>query len=147
MFFSKNLEDAKTKYLSKGYSNHKQKWKQINNVIKDSKSSTPLKICHRGKVIRKPSEIAHIANTHYINKIKTIRDNFKSETRDPMAILKNLIPRGSNELKIPLITLEDTKTLLKSLKSSGYTGYDDLSSRILKRCGEAIAPHLYQQYH
>ena len=56
--------------------------------------------------------------------------------------MEGLIPRGKVNLVFKLITLEETKLLLKSLKSSGSTGYDDLSSRTLKKCGDAIAPHL-----
>ena len=70
------IEAAKKQYLSDGYANNKQKWKQINNVIKQSNNITPKQIVINGKVIRKPREIAEIANLHYINKIAEIRDKF-----------------------------------------------------------------------
>ena len=128
--------------MARGYQNPKKKLSQINSLIKNNLQFTPTKLVHNGKVITKPIDMANIANDYFTNKIHKIRDNFKNENRDPLDILKALIPRGKNELVIPLITMVQTKKLLKSFKASGSTGFDDLSSRTLKRCGDAIAPHL-----
>ena len=41
-----------------------------------------------------------------------------------------------------MITLTQTRHLIKSLKSSGSTGYDDISSKTLKKCVDVISPHI-----
>ena len=92
--------------------------------------------------LNKPVDIANVANEYYISKVRKIRAQFEHESCDPLHLLEGLMPRGTKTLSFKLITLEETKLLLKSLKTSGSTGFDDLSSRTLKRCGDAIAPHL-----
>ena len=79
---------------------------------------------------------------HYITKVDNIRSKLENDKRDPMDILERLIPRGRHEFKLELITLAQTKHLIRTFKSSGSTGYDDISSRTLKKCGDAIAPHM-----
>ena len=57
-------------------------------------------------------------------------------------MLSLVMSRGEQELRIPLITLAQTKHLIKTLKSSGSTGYDDLSSKTIKIIGDLIAPQI-----
>ena len=136
------IAKSKAEYLSKGYACNKTKWKQINNVINNNQQVTPNRIINNGEVLSKPRDVANLANTHYAKKIQNIRQKFKNDIRDPMTILEALIPRGTLELSIPLITLAQSKHLVSSFKSSSSTGYDALSSKTLKKCGDAIAPHL-----
>ena len=94
----KELEMAKTLFMSDGFATNKQKWKNIGFVVKDKVSSTPKQIIHDGKLITSAVEIANVANLHYRNKINNIRTQFQHESRDPIQILEGLIPRGSKEL-------------------------------------------------
>merc|ERR1711867_72441 len=59
-----------------------------------------------------------------------------------MSILQLVMPRGSVELEIPLITLAQTRHLIRTIKASGSTGYDDLSSKTIKKIGDLIAPQI-----
>ena len=59
-----------------------------------------------------------------------------------MEILKVLIPSNQNQFILPYITINETILLIKQLKSSNSTGHDDISSKILKKIGSEIAPHI-----
>merc|ERR1711867_106686 len=59
-----------------------------------------------------------------------------------MSILRLVRPPGETELSIPLITLAQTKHLIRTIKTSGSTGYDDLSSKTIKKIGDLIAPQI-----
>ena len=76
--------------------------------------------------------ISNISNNYFIQKIKNIRKTFTQSDNDPLEILKILKPRNKNEFKIPFITIGETKKIIKELKSSNSTGYDDINSKILK---------------
>ena len=117
-------------------------WKLAAKVVKPTAQPTPKAIQQNGKVIRKPAEIANAANIHYYTKIDKMRQNLEIEKRDPLSMLKLVMPRNEIELNIPLITLAQTKHLIRTFKSSGSTGYDDLSSKTIKKIGDLIAPQI-----
>ena len=115
--------------MSIGYQHPKKKWSQINALIKNNPQTVPQKLVSNGKIITKPVDMANLANKFFTKKVEKIRSKFLLENRDPIDILRALIPRGKSELRIPEITITQTKHLLKTFKSSSSTGYDDLSSR------------------
>ena len=74
--------------------------------------------------------ISNISNIFFIQKIKNIRKNFTLTENDPVEILKNFKPRNENDFKIPFITINETTSFIKELKSSNSTGYDNINSKI-----------------
>ena len=59
-----------------------------------------------------------------------------------MTILKLLLPRNENEFILPLITVEETKIMLKNLKNTSSTGHDHINNRFIKKVYIEIAPHI-----
>ena len=92
--------------------------------------------------MKSPKEIAKIANEFFIAKINDIRKKFTPSTCDPIKILDTLIPRNKNTFKLPLITVTDTKKIIKKLKNSNSTGHDSISNRVIKKLKDKIAPHI-----
>ena len=86
--------------------------------------------------------MAEIANKHYYNKIVNIRKSLEKEKVDPLVFTKALIPRNGECFEVPMASLTQVRHLVRSLKSSGSTGYDNLSSKTLKKCVDWICPHL-----
>ena len=74
--------------------------------------------------------IANIANNHFIEKIKLIRRLFNNFNINPLEIIKYLIPRNPNVFIIPLISINETKNIIKNLKNSYSCGHDELNSII-----------------
>ena len=48
-----------------------------------------------------------------------------------MDILTSLIPRNTNNFSIPLITIDQTQSIIKNLKNSNSTGHDDINNKII----------------
>ena len=43
---------------------------------------------------------------------------------------------------MPLITIQKTKQIIKEIPNSNCTGYDSISNKTIKKCGNSIIPHL-----
>ena len=61
---------------------------------------------------------------------------------DPMFYLRKLIPRNNNTFEIPILTVNDTRKLLKQAKNSWTLCNDNISMAVLKKIKLNIAPHL-----
>ena len=57
-------------------------------------------------------------------------------------ILKKLIGRNDHNFTLPLLTIEDTKKLIKKAKNSWTICNGDLSMNCIKKLRHEIAPHL-----
>ena len=112
------------------------------NITNNNKKPPPRKIIHENKVITSLKKICNIANCHYIQKIVNIRNKFTPSVVSPIDILKKIQARPKNKFKLPLITIEETKTIIKKLKSSNSTGHDLATTKIYKKLANRISPHI-----
>ena len=92
--------------------------------------------------MNKPVDIAHIANKFYINKIKNLRTIFKNTSYDPIDILYRLFNKNENKFDIPIMTIKDTKDLIKNAKYSWTVCNDEISMMVLKKINPIISVHL-----
>ena len=53
----------------------------------------------------------------------------EDERTDPLSVTRALIPRNPERFVVPMASIDQVRHLIKSMKSSGSTGYDDLSSK------------------
>merc|ERR1712030_57162 len=60
-----------------------------------------------------------------------------------MTILESLIPRNKNNFNIPLLTMNDTKKLIKNSWTICNT---NLSMNVIKKINSEMAPHLTHLY-
>ena len=111
----------------------KDGWKLINQFQGKVKSHPPSKLIYKNKIYSSPKELSEILNNHYINKIKTIRQSFDTSKIKPLDILQKLRPRVKNKLVIPPISILKTKKIINKINTSNATGWDDVTSRIIKK--------------
>ena len=65
------------------------------------------------RIVTSLKDITNIANEYYISKIDSIRKMFKPSKVSHIDLLKKLIPKPNVKMKIPLITIDKTKLLIK----------------------------------
>jgi len=121
---------------------HNAMWPTLKNLTNTNKQNAPTTLIHNSTFVSSPRAIASIANTHYINKINTIRNSFKKLTLNPMHILSTLIPRQQHTMHIPHITLAQTLEMIDTAPSSHSTGHDDITMNHIKTMKHSIAPHI-----
>ena len=68
--------------------NPNAKWKAAKQISGIKPSGPPNQLTVQGQPVRSPSKLADVMNKHYINKIKSIRSNFKRPQNDPCAGLR-----------------------------------------------------------
>ena len=113
------VEADQKEYIAARMSKSGQFWKTSKELTMAQPQVTPKAIQHNGSIVRKPLELANLANCHFYEKIRKIRSNVAVEKMDPMSILRLVMPPGQTELSIPLITLAQTKHLIRTIKTSG----------------------------
>ena len=120
----------------------KTMWTTLKSVTKTNTQQTPTHLVNNNTFVTSPRAIANIANTHYINKINTIRNSFKKLTLNPMHILSTLIPRQEHTLTLPLITLTQTIDIINNAQHSHSTGHDSISTHTIKKIKHKVAPFI-----
>ena len=117
-------------------------WKTVKQLNKGDKSCTPTSISVNNKLVSSPEKICDAMSAFFYNKIIIIRQGFLKSRMDPIEIFKKLIPRCESEFKLPLITIKETQDIICKMKRSNTTGYDSISSRIIKIIPEITSVYL-----
>ena len=117
-------------------------WANLKEVTKNNNTGPPSSLIINGEVENKPKNLANYANTFFTNKISEIRNKFSTNIINPMTILEHLIPRNKNNFEIPLLTINDTKKLIKGAKNSWTICNTNLSMNVLKKINTLISQHL-----
>ena len=157
--FYKNLREAKNIYYNTIFSDNNKKsnaltegetnlyqsnkmWANLKENVKVKSSGTPQNILIKGSLENSPAKIANFTNEFFIKKIRKIRRKFPSNCYDPLLILNKLIGRNRDTFNLPLLTIQDTKKLIKKAKNSWTICDGDISMNCLKKLNNEIAPHL-----
>ena len=116
--------------------------KTLSDINNDNKSNPPRTIICNNKVIYRLSDICNIANTFYIDIIKTIRGKFRPSTISSLDILTLLIPRTNDDFTIPLAKTKDIMKIIDKMPNSLATGHDDITMTVIKKCKYKIVPKI-----
>ena len=85
----KYLERVKAEYVEKMLRKSKDMWRTVRNLYKTNKESVPNMIIEERSTVTSSKKMAEIFNCFYINKIKGIREKFKSSNVDTLEILEH----------------------------------------------------------
>ena len=111
----------------------KTAWKIVKETLGNtSPDGSITKIRCRGTLTDDPTEIANALNKYYINITENtnIRNTDKSEAE---TLLKNHILENTVQTRIIPVTEYEITSIIKSLKSKITAGYDEISTKILKK--------------
>ena len=135
------LEWQKAKLANSGNRNDSGKlWKNIVGWLGWSSAGSPTKLLSEGNIETSPAKIADIQNQYYINKVSTIRKNFKEQDRDPLKILKKNLEGNQASFSTRAVTPEEVDKVIRNLKNSKASGLDNLDTYILKITRKKIVP-------
>ena len=134
----KSIREAKTIYynneFNKNRSNMRKMWNTISEIIHKQKNNniSIKKICVQGKCINDQTEIANIFNDFFINigpnLTKSIIEKDQSHTSYKKYINNSIL----SSFNFQLIDDEALKKPLNSLRTKTSSGYDGISTQLLK---------------
>lgn len=134
----KLTQKSQNEYLIKT-SNNKSKttWKIINNYNNNkTKPKDYIKqIRHNNELITHPREIAESFNEYYIDQIS--KRSQQNVTNTPMKI-----PFNPNSLFLKPTSPLEVYQIIKNLKNTNSTGYDNICTKVIKYVADLIAPIL-----
>ena len=85
-----------------------------------------------------PTDVANAFNNFFI----TITEKFniqQVEKGDAMSLLKDSFPGNFSSIKIIPISEAQIKSIIHSLKQKNSSGYNEITSKILKACASLIS--------
>ena len=137
------LRMAKKNYYTQLFNNFRTNsrklWQAINSLNGKNSSKTKIEnlIIH-GDVLKNPTEISEAFNNYFVNVGSDLERNLPNSSTDPLSYLPN---RNPSNMPVPLASITDISTAIKSLKSKSCR-VDDFSPVILKRNCHLIASPL-----
>ena len=119
------------------------RWKTIKDITDTKRQKPPRLILIDNKMTTSLSKICNHANQFFINKVKKLRDNFKSNfNTSPIEILNYLLKRNTNSFQFKTISNNGVKNLIKKAKATNSLGNDLISMKTIKKLGPVIVPYI-----
>ena len=90
------------------------------------------KLLESGNIVSKPSDLARIMNTFFINKVSNLRQNLPQNPGDPLRLVQKLMENRTCSFKLLSIHPDDVLKILSNLKKSSSCGRFEIGSCVLK---------------
>ena len=142
----KVINEAKRQFFHKQVAASSNKVKAAWKIIKDNSRNSHHddsinKITCGNMVTKNPKEIANAFNKYYKNIITNL--NIKHRDMRKASILLNNLKLGNIvQMKTIPVSEAEVNSIIKSLKPKNTSGYDGISSKILKPCAHLISKPL-----
>ena len=98
----------------------------------------PSTLVNMGKLKDKKKTVANAFNNFFLTNSEKW-NRYKSEKRDAISFLKDSFPGNFPTINIIPITEAEIKVIINSLKPKSSSGYDEVTSKIIKSCASLIS--------
>ena len=115
-------------------------WKNIKNWLGWTSGGPPTKLLSNGKMFSKPSDLANIMNSFFINKVKNLRENLPTNVKDPLLLPKKLMKSRNCNFILKSVHPDDIKKMIANLKNSKSCGSDNIDTYVLKLAQDELTP-------
>ena len=140
----KSIREAKTIYYNNEFnqnrSNMRKMWNTISEIIHKQKNNhtSIKKICFQEKYISDQAEIANTFNDFFINIGPNLMKNIIQKDQSNISYRKYINASILSSFNFQLIDDESLRKTLNSLRTKSSSGYDGISTRLLKFLAPAL---------
>ena len=139
----KSIREAKTIYYNNEFnqnrSNLRKMWNTISEIIHKQKNNhTSIKICFQEKYINDQTEIANTFNDFFINIGPNVTKNIIQKDESNISYRKYINASILSSFNFQLIDDESLRKTLNSLRTKSSSGYDGISTWLLKFLARAL---------
>ena len=117
-------------------------WKNVKTWLGWTKGGPPTKLLEDGVVYNKPSDIARIMNSFFINKVRTLRQNLPNNPGNPLELVEKLMQNRNCSFSLKSVHPDTILKILSNLKGTSSCGTDDIGANVLKLIKTEITPVL-----
>ena len=117
-------------------------WKNVKSWLGWNKGGPPSKLIDDGIVYNKPSDLARIMNSFFLNKGQMLRENLPQNPGNPLLLVEKLMENRSCSFKLKSVHPDTVLKTLSNLKASSSCGTDEIGSNVLKLIKNEITPVL-----
>ena len=144
LLLKKSIREAKTIYYNNEFnqnrSNMRKMWNTISEIIHKQKNNhtSIKKICFQEKYISDQTEIANTFNDFFINIGPNLTKNITQKDQSNISYRKYINASILSSFNFQLIDDESLRKTLNSLRTKSSSGYDGISTRLLKFLATAL---------
>ena len=120
--------------------NDKKIWNTTKEVLGWSNNTAPKLLVHNGVTITKTHEIANTLNREQILRNIRLRRAVPTTNTNPLHNYKKATQHINNKLQLKQINMNKLRSTIDNIKSTGSTGYDQISSRTIKNLQKSLDP-------
>ena len=115
-------------------------WKNVLGWLNWASSGAPSQLLHDGKIETKPSKLANVMNSFFVQKVKTIQNNLSPPKFDPISTVRKLMQNNNCQFNLQAVHPDDILKIISSLKNSKSSGVDYIDTSIIKLAKSEILP-------
>lgn len=116
---------------------NKKMWELVRLKLNKKNECTVIKLKVNDKIITDPFEIANLFGNHFANFVKN-----KSHLLFSYKVSCTLPKRCNNTFQFNLISMEETKNIIRSLKNKTSVGADEIPTKLVKESCDLLAPYI-----
>ena len=135
----KFIELAKKNYFIERLANRKSIWREFRAFKGEEDAGYPDKIIFEGNEVASQRKMTEIFSRFFSKKIEDIQKQFNADDNDQLPLLEKLVEKPVTSLDIDSVSINEVYQAITKLKSTNATGYDQMTSRIVKMIPEIMA--------
>ena len=102
----------------------------------------PSRIISKDKLYLKPSQIAEVMNAEYIERNNNLSKSIPQTGIDPLDHFGKVIETPKNKLILQTPTMHELRKILREMKPTPSSGYDNISIKTIKNYQTVLEPLL-----
>ena len=137
IYYKNNIKEAKTCYyfnqIQTATNRNKTTWNIVNKTLgRHTKGDETISLCYNDQDVNEPKSVADIF-AEYFSTIaeKKLNDRYNNITSNNCTVNPLTV---SNSLFFDYVSEQEISTIIDSLNNKKSTGFDEISSWLLKRC-------------
>ena len=115
-------------------------WQNVKNWLGWRSGGPSTKLVQTGEMFSKPSKLANIMNTFFIQKVRDLRNNLPQSPGDPLELARNLMSRNHSKFSLKPVPPDDISKIISNMKSTKSCGKDNIDTYVIKLAKEELTP-------
>ena len=125
--------------IAKSENKNKMTWKIVKNLTGKTQNSQQVFPTFKvDGVEQSPEQAVEALNNYFLNVTENLNIHV-AQDNNPISLLKKYYPSEFQPMQIVPITEGEIRSIISSLKSKNSSGYDGISTKILKLCRNQIS--------
>ena len=115
-------------------------WQNVKNWLGWRTGGPPTKLIEDGELHTKPSKLANIMNTFFVQKVRNLRNSLPESPGDPLELTRRIMSGLSSSFSLRSVHPDEIIKIIDSMKSTRSCGQDNIDTYLIKLAKEELTP-------